>query len=159
MRWLRRYWPVLAWAAAIWAFSTETFSFTHTSRLILPVLHWLFPQASAETLEWMHFVIRKSAHLVEYFIFSLLVLHAIRGERKGWQWQWGLIAIAVAAGYAAVDELHQAFEPTRGPSLWDVGLDTLGAALAQLSAASWSFRRRPLEAERVELHDGAPPGR
>ncbi len=158
MRWLRRYWPVLAWAVAIWTFSTEAFSFSHTSRFILPVLHWLFPQASAETLDWMHFVIRKSAHLVEYFILSLLVLHSIRGERKGWQWQWGLIAIAVAAGYAVIDELHQAFEPTRGPSLWDVGLDTFGAALAQMGAGWWSRRHRQSpEAERVELPGGAPP--
>jgi len=158
MRWLRRYWPVLAWAAAIWIFSTEGFSSSNTSRLILPVLHWLFPQVSAETLELIHFVIRKCAHLVEYFVFSLLVLHSIRGSRKGWQWRWGLIAIAVAAGYAAVDELHQAFEPTRGPSLSDVGLDTLGAALAQLCAAWWSLRHRSSsKTERVELPGGTPP--
>lgn len=158
MRRLRRYWPVLAWAAAIWVFSTETFSATHTSRLILPALHWLFPQASEETLEILHFMIRKSAHLVEYFIFSSLVFHSIRGERKGWQWRWGLIAIAIAAGYAAVDEIHQAFEPTRGPALSDVGLDTIGAVLAQLCAAWWSLRhRRPPETERVELSGGAPP--
>jgi len=158
MHWLRRNWLVLAWAAAIWIFSTETFSATHTSRLIVPVLHWLFPQASAETLELLHFVIRKCAHLVEYFIFSSLVFHSIRGERKGWQWRWGLIAVAVATGYAAIDEIHQAFEPTRGPALSDVGLDTLGAALAQLSAW-WSLRhRRPPETERVELSGGPPAG-
>ncbi len=106
----------------------------------------------------LHFVIRKSAHLVEYFVFGLLVLHAVRSERRGWQWRWGMIAIALAAGYAAVDEMHQAFEPTRGPSLSDVGLDTLGAAFAQFCAAWWSLRhRRQPETERVELSGGAPP--
>ena len=158
MRWLHRNWPVLAWAAAIWIFSTEAFSATQTSRLILPALHWFFPQASADTLDVIHLVIRKYAHLVEYFIFSLLVLHSIRGERKGWQWRWGLIAIAVAAGYAAVDELHQAFEPTRGPSMWDVGLDALGATLAQLCAALWSLRHRSPDTEGIGLSGGAPPG-
>lgn len=159
MSWLRRNWLALVWAAAIWIFSTETFSATHTSRLIYPALHWLFPQASPDTLDVIHLVIRKCAHLVEYFIFSLLVLHSIRGERKGWHWRWGLIAIAVATGYAAVDELHQAFEPTRGPSMWDVGLDTLGATLAQLCAAWRSLRHRPPpETEGIELTGGAPPG-
>ena len=158
MRWLRRYWPVLAWAGAIWIFSTASFSSEHTGRFIMPLLHWLLPQASADTLERTHFFIRKFAHLVEYSIFGLLVLHAIRDERKGWQWRWGLITIAVAAGYAAVDELHQAFVPTRGPSVWDVGLDTLGAAFAQLCAAWWWLHhRRSPQPERVELRDGAPP--
>jgi len=158
MHWVRRYWPVLVWGAAIWIFSTEGFSSSNTSRLILPVLHWLFPRASDDTLEWMHIATRKSAHLVEYFVFSLLLLHSVRGDRKGWQWRWGLITVLVAAGYAAVDELHQAFEPTRGPSLLDVGLDTLGAALAQLCAASWSLRHRTSsEEESVESPGGAPP--
>ena len=124
----------------------------------MPLLHRLFPQASADTLETAHFLIRKSGHLIEYFIFGLLVLHAVRGECKGWQWRWGLIVIAIAAGYAATDELHQAFVPNRGPSLSDVGLDTVGAAFAQLCAAWWWFRhRRPPQPERVELRDGAPP--
>ncbi len=158
MRWLRRYWLVLVWAAAIWIFSTESFSLPQTSRFIVPVLHWLFPRAADETLATIHLVIRKSAHLGEYFIFSLLVLHAVRGERKGWPWRWAIATVAIAACYAAIDELHQAFEPAREPSIFDVGLDTLGAALAQMCGAWWLLRRRRSpETGRVELPGGAPP--
>jgi len=39
-----------------------------------------------------------------------------------------VVAFAIAVGYAGSDELHQAFSPTRHPSIVDVGIDALGAA-------------------------------
>jgi VanZ family protein len=135
MRWLRRWWPVAAWAVLIFFFSTDTFSATHTSRLILPVLRWLFPHASPETLETAHFLIRKSAHFVEYFIFSLLALHALRGEEGRWKLRWALEAAVLAEAYAALDEFHQSFVPSRTASVHDVLLDTFGAVVAQALAA------------------------
>jgi VanZ family protein len=135
MRWLRRWWPVAAWAVLIFFFSTDTFSATHTSRLILPVLRWLFPHASPETLETAHFLIRKSAHFVEYFIFSLLALHALRGEEGRWKLRWALEAAVLAGAYAALDEFHQSFVPSRTASVYDVLLDTFGAVVAQALAA------------------------
>lgn len=132
MRWLRQWGPAIAWAAVISFFSTEHFTASATSRIIVPFLHWLLPRASPETLEMLHFVIRKAAHVTEYFIFSLLVLRGIRRERPGWIFAWGLAAVAIAAGYAALDEFHQAFVPGRTASVRDVLLDTSGAAMAQL---------------------------
>jgi VanZ family protein len=37
--------------------------------------------------------------------------------------------LALAALWAAMDELHQAYVPSRQGSVWDVLLDTTGAAL------------------------------
>jgi VanZ family protein len=88
----------------------------------------------------MHFLIRKCAHVAEYFIFSLLVLEAIRGGRGGWNRKWGIIAIAIAAAYAATDETHQLFVASRGASVVDVLIDTSGATLAQLAMAWWAGR-------------------
>jgi VanZ family protein len=135
MRWARRWWPVAAWAVLIFLFSSDSFSAAQTSRLILPALRWLFPQASPETLETAHFLIRKSAHFVEYFIFSLLALHALRGEEGRWKLRWALEAVALAAAYAALDEFHQSFVPSRTASVHDVLLDTSGAVVAQALAA------------------------
>jgi VanZ family protein len=135
MRWVRRWWPVAAWAALIFFFSTDTFSATHTSLLILPALRWLFPHASPETLETTHFLIRKSAHFVEYFIFSLLALHALRSEDGRWKLRWALEAVVLAGAYAALDEFHQSFVPSRTASVHDVLLDTSGAVVAQALAA------------------------
>ena len=67
-------------------------------RFIIPVLHWLFPHASAETLELMHAVIRKSAHLTEYFIFSIFLMRGLRGKERGWKLRWAIWAIADRGG-------------------------------------------------------------
>ena len=135
MSWLRHWWPALAWAAMISFFSTGLFSGENTSRLILPILAWLLPRASVETLALAHFLIRKSGHFGEYFLFSLLMLRGIRAGRREWRWTWAAAALAAAACYAGLDEFHQAFVPSRTASASDVLLDSLGAAVAQLFAA------------------------
>jgi len=139
MRWLRQWGPAVAWAAVIFALSSQSFSASATSRFILPLLRWLFPHAPHETLAWMHFLIRKSAHFTEYFVFSLLVLRGIRGERKGWALRWALATVAVVACYAVLDEVHQAFVPQRTASPYDSMLDTSGAIVAQILA--WMAHR------------------
>lgn len=136
MRWLRLWAPAILWAVVISVFSTHWFSAEATGRYILPILKWLLPEVSRHTLELLHGLIRKAAHVVEYFIFSLLVLRGIRAERKGWQLRWGVATLAIAAGYASLDEFHQLFVPGRGASVLDVLRDTAGAALAQVWA-SW----------------------
>jgi VanZ family protein len=132
MDWLRWWWPVVVWAALIFSASTDQFSGEHTSRFFIPFLHWLFPSAASDTLEAVHLLFRKSAHVGEYFLFSLLLVRGIRGARRGWRMEWALAAIALAAGWAALDELHQAFVPSRGPSMIDVLIDTSGAILGQV---------------------------
>ena len=125
------------WAVVISCASTDTFSASHTSRLHSSDLHWLFPFASAETLDLVHFFIRKSAHFSEYFVFSLLLLRAVRGEHRGWKLRWAIGALAIAAGYSALDEFHQSFVPSRTASPWDSLLDTSGAATAQVVLWIW----------------------
>jgi VanZ family protein len=138
---LKPWLPVVAWAILIsWA-STDAFSASHTSQFIIPALHWLFPHASADTLDRLHFFIRKIAHFAEYFVFSFLLLRAIRGEHRGWQIRWAIAALAIAAGYSALDEFHQSIVPSRTASPWDSLLDTTGAATAQVLLWLW-FRFR-----------------
>ncbi len=132
MRWLRQWSPAIAWAAVIAMFSTEYFSASTTSSFILPLLRWLLPHASFVTLEMLHALVRKAAHFTEYFVFSLLVLRGVRGERVGWIFAWGLATVLIATGYAALEEVHQAFVPGRTGSPWDVLLDGSGAVGAQL---------------------------
>jgi len=69
------------------------------------------------------------------------LLRAIRGEHRGWQIRWAIAALAIAAGYSALDEFHQSFVPSRTPSSWDSLLDTTGAATAQVLLWLW-FRFR-----------------
>ena len=129
----------IAWACLISVLSTDPFSSQHTSHFIIPALHWLFPHAGAKTLDLMHTAIRKVAHLTEYFIFSVFLLHGIRGKDRGWQLRWAIWAVVIAAGYASLDEFHQVFVPSRHASPWDALIDTTGAASAQVVLWFWQL--------------------
>lgn len=137
-----KYWlPVIAWAALISVLSTDPFSSEHTGRFLIPLLHWIFRGAGDDTLEILHAIIRKSAHLTEYFLLGFLLYRALRGQDRGWRLKWAIWAVAIAAGYAALDEFHQVFVPSRTASPWDALLDTAGACAAQV-AVWWLSRRR-----------------
>jgi len=88
---------------------------------------------SPATFELLHHLMRKSAHMTEYAIFAML-LYGSRRVSNPFDWRpWrALTCVAIAAAYSLTDEFHQIFVPGRGPSLWDCGLDTLGATLAML---------------------------
>jgi VanZ family protein len=133
---LRWWWPALAWAALTAGFSTDSFSVENTSAFIVPFFRWILPGAAPETLALLHHLIRKCAHLGEYFLLSLLILRGVRAERGGWRVEWAIWAVSITTGWAALDELHQAFVPSRGPSLMDVLLDACGAAAAQVVCAA-----------------------
>jgi VanZ family protein len=152
--WLRRWWPVILWACLIWLFSTAWFTSENTSRIIVPILHWLFPNASPHTLAYLHHLVRKTAHFVEYFVFSLLVLRAIRGEQRGARLSWALYSVALVAVYAALDESHQLFVLGRTASPWDVLLDTTGGVAAQAVVALRAYRTNRSQRD-AEANDNA----
>ena len=127
-----RYWiPAIIVAAMISLFSTHYFSGEKTARLIVPVLHWLFPGASPHMLRLMHIGIRKLAHITEFGLFSITVFHGIRAGRSGWSFKWALGTLFIAVAYASLDEWHQSFVPLREPRVRDVAIDAFGALLAQ----------------------------
>ena len=80
--------------------------------------------------------VRKCAHLAEYAVLALLVWRALRKEsareNTPWRWSKAALVLALVALYAASDEFHQAFVPSREASVWDVLLDTSGAAFGLL---------------------------
>lgn len=141
--WVRAWWPALVWASIIFTLSTDPFSSDNTSRIIVPLLHWLFPWLSNHSIHVMHHFIRKSAHFTEYFVFCLLLFRGLRGDRSGWRWTWGLAALSIAAGYSALDEIHQAFVVSRTASPWDSLLDSTGAFVASFVLFLWFRFRRP----------------
>lgn len=136
MRWFVRLWPVILWAAIIFVFSTHTFTAGNTSRVITPVLRWIFPHATPHFIDRANHFIRKGAHVFEYFIFSLFLFNAIR-SRRGWTLKTALLVIVIVFLYACTDEFHQIFVPGRGPAFRDVMLDTLAGILAQIAVWVW----------------------
>jgi VanZ family protein len=140
--WLRAWWPALLWAAVIFLASTDSFSSEHTASVFEPLLRWLVPALTTGQFDKIHYVIRKSAHFTEYFIFFLLLYRGLRGVRRGWHLSWALFAWFIAAAYSALDEIHQSFVASRGASAWDSLLDSTGALIA-LIVIFLFYRFRP----------------
>jgi VanZ family protein len=120
------------------AFSTHYFTSDATFRFFYPILHWLFPTASRHWIHLMHVGIRKLAHLTEFGVFSVTIFHGIRGDRRGWRFDWALLTLLIAVAYAALDEFHQMFVPGREASPRDVAIDALGALLTQTFVWAYS---------------------
>jgi len=114
----------------------------HTSRIIGPLLHWFYPTISPFTLLRVQFFMRKLAHVLEYAVLAVLLyrafVHTVLRSRRALS--AGLVLLLCAA-YAATDEFHQAFVPSRTASLRDVMIDICGAMLAVILYWSIATRR------------------
>jgi VanZ family protein len=143
MSWIHRWGPVIVWACVISTFSTHLFTSEHTASMLIPVLHWLLPNAPLRELLRIHAFIRKCGHVVEFFVFSVLVMRGFRGGRQEWRWSWALWTLLISACLASLDEFHQAFVPGRTATAWDSLLDTSAAAVALIAMLLlwWAARR------------------
>jgi VanZ family protein len=94
-----------------------------------------------EHIEAVHFLFRKCAHLTEYAVLSLLLWRAlrkpVRNDLRPWRWNEAFTAIFIVFLYAATDEFHQIYVPTRTPHFTDVLIDTFGATCAMI--ALWTL--------------------
>ncbi|HWY41265.1 MAG TPA: VanZ family protein [Chthoniobacterales bacterium] len=127
-----KYWiPAIAWMALIFIGSTDILSAEHTSRFLVPILRWLDPQISWATLNAIQTIIRKLGHVTEYAILAVLMWRALRGGTV-WKSKTSIlfaIAWIACAVFAASDEFHQSFVPSRTASFHDVMIDLCGALI------------------------------
>jgi len=144
-----QYWfPLLAWSLAIFLFSTDSFSSSHTSRFIVPILKFLFPFLSVEQVEFWHGAIRKAGHVTEYFVLGVL---AWRTFKLYWTaaTKAKILAAAFVIAFAFSDEFHQSFVSSRGSSLRDVGFDCIGGLIALMLARGYRREDRPIPSHPV----------
>jgi VanZ family protein len=133
LRLLSRYFPLIAWLAFISFASSDNFNAGNTSRIIGPLILWLFPNTSLETLALVHFITRKIAHFTEYAILGFLAARAFRtSPRPAISQRWFLICVTLIVVYALVDEYHQSFVPSRTASIFDSLIDMAGGLTALL---------------------------
>jgi VanZ family protein len=124
----------------IFSASADAHSSEHSSYFVVPILRWLFPKMSPENIEDLHHFIRKCAHLTEYAVFTLLLwraLHLSKNSLPAWSWPKVGGTLLVVFLYAASDEFHQSFVPTRTSRVSDVFIDTAGGAIGLL--VLWFF--------------------
>ena len=111
---LLKYWlPPILWGLIIFSFSS-------------------LRVGSSNEIYWKDFVIKKTAHIVEYAILAVLLYRAMIGsdiEKK----KAIIFAILIVSLYGFTDEFHQSFTPGREPRIRDVIIDTIGGALGVLT--------------------------
>ena len=130
---LSRYLPLVIWLAFISYASSDSFNAGNTSRIIGPLVLWLFPNTSPETMTTIHFITRKLAHFTEYAILGFLAARAFRTSPR-----WFLISAVLIVVYALLDEYHQSFVPSRTASVFDSLIDIAGG----ISALIFISRKR-----------------
>lgn len=130
--------PAILVMVLIFRFSSQTG--TESAKLSMQVSRYVvsgtehcfgirFTQEQIErAVEQIHYYVRKLAHMTIYFILAVSVafpmyVYGVRGI--------GLMLIAgmICIGYAGFDEYHQSFVAGRGPSVKDVGIDSIGVLL------------------------------
>ena len=102
------------------------------------------PDELAVQARGIHYYVRKAAHVTEYLILAVAVsfplyVYGVRGI-------WLLIlAGLICVGYAGFDEHHQARVAGRGPSVRDVGIDSMGvfAGILVVQAFCWTVSHNP----------------
>jgi VanZ family protein len=142
-RFLSHYLPLILWLVFISYASTDSFSASNTSRIIGPLILWLFPGTTPETLATIQFFTRKIAHFTEYAILGILAARAFRTSPGAViRSRWFLICATLIVVYALMDEYHQSFVPSRTASIFDSLIDMAGGLTALLivrkKAPPWS---------------------
>ncbi len=91
-------------------------------------------------------LLRKIAHFTEFACLGGLLawLFAMLRLRPG------VMPLVLAFAAACIDETIQRFVPDRGPSLWDVGLDTCGAAAGILLLMAGIHIRENIHHKKLE---------
>lgn len=132
-KFLSRYLPLVAWLIFISYASSDSFNAGNTSRIIGPLVLWLFPNTTPETLLVIHVITRKAAHFTEYAILAFLAARAFRtSPRSALANRWFIAALALIVAYALLDEYHQSFVPSRTASIYDSMVDIAGGLTALL---------------------------
>jgi len=108
---------------------------SHRSKLAAsssPFFAGFLPHASEAYLLHLHSGVRKLSHVAEFAVFSVYRISRSSRAASRLAAEVGATDVSDCVSYAVLDEFHQTHVPLRHASPADIGIDTLGAALAQL---------------------------
>ncbi len=86
-----------------------------------------FHKLQASPVSWQDFIIRKTAHFLEYTVLFLLSFRSLKNTTTLSKKKLILIAFLITVLYAISDEYHQTKVNGRTGKLTDVSIDSLGA--------------------------------
>ena len=92
---------------------------------IFPYTKNLSEQTKLKLIEHGDPIIRKLAHFSIYALVGVWIMAFMSTFETRLYKKW-IVSMVVGVGYAGLDEFHQSFVAGRGPSIVDVGIDSLG---------------------------------
>ena len=93
-----------------------------------------FHKLQASPVSWQDFVIRKTAHFLEYAILCLLYFRGLKNTTKISFKKSLILAFLMTVFYAFTDEFHQTKVNGRTGRIFDIGVDALGAFFGMILA-------------------------
>jgi VanZ family protein len=128
--------PLLLWLCLIFTMSGDQGSAENTRPLVRSILQRIAPAFAAQLtpaqVERVDFNLRKTSHVMEYLILALLAYRAVRADHPRFRSRHVLFPMLLGALYAASDEWHQSFIPSRSGVAADVFFDIFGTTLGTL---------------------------
>lgn len=122
-----RYAPLILWIMLIFYLSSGQASSTQTSRFVRPLLEFLFPAASEQTLTLYHSHVRKCAHFFVYAALAFWSWRALKDSAQELLRKYNYaFSLSIVLLVAALDEFNQSFNAARTSSVYDVALDFAG---------------------------------
>ena len=118
--------------------SSDSHSYEHSSSLFKPFVALAFSVFILITLSKRSTICCKCCHLAEYATLGLLIFRALSHSRTNLPpWSWPRVGgtLLIVFLYAATDEYHQSFVPTRTPLFSDVCICLSGGYAATRPAA------------------------
>jgi VanZ family protein len=141
-----RYAPLIFWMGFIYFASTSSLSADNTSRILRPLLLWLFPQISEERIAALHFLTRKAAHFTEYAVLAFLAARAFNSSsHRRLRNNWIVASAILVIVYALLDEFHQSLVKSRTASIFDSLIDIAGGLFVLICLAYFKRSRLPTE--------------
>lgn len=126
MKKLKKWIYLILWLLVIFIFSSQANSGDITHNIIGEVVNTNYTITTT-----LNFLIRKLAHLTEYFILALLTISLLKEYTKK-QKIIIITTIIFCFLYALTDEYHQSLVPGRSALFTDVLIDTTGSLIATI---------------------------
>jgi VanZ family protein len=135
-RFVRYVLPLLVLLSIIFYLSGDVGSSEHSRVLVRSILRTFFPSLAAQlSNDWVlriDFDIRKTGHISEYALLAILAYRALAQNNNKFRSRYAAFALFLAIGYAASDEWHQSFIPSRWGVAADLLYDSFGATIGTI---------------------------
>jgi len=103
------------------------------------LVHPIIDTSTFTFVKFVKVILRKSAHVAEYFILGILVINAVKASKVPDPRSF-ILSFLICILYAASDEIHQYFVPGREAQVLDVVIDSIGACVG-IKLVPWIKKR------------------